>query len=128
MTTMTTTTRMARVFDGAVDGAPYYLADHPRLSPADRTQPLAYLSAGAPLLMTTASERDIVEPARGEAVPMSFRTDGTWVWNDALAYYLAEYGYAPEPDFLAAMRAADWQCPTPSEEVLERALDELFED
>ncbi|WP_194898527.1 hypothetical protein [Catenulispora pinisilvae] len=125
---MTATTRIARVFDGATDGVPYYAPDHPRLNPADRTQPLAYLAAGTPLLMTTASEPDFVEPARGEVVPMGFRTDGTWVWNDALTYYLSEYGFAPEPEFLAAMEAAGWQCPTPPEDVLERAMEELFED
>lgn len=125
---MPTTTRIAKVFDGATDGVPYYLPDHPRLSPADRTGPLAYLAAGAPLLMTTATEPDFVEPARGEVVPMSFRTDGFWVWNDALAYYLTEYGFAPEPDFLAAMEDADWKCPTPEAAVVDRALDELFAD
>ena len=122
------TTRIAKVFDGADDGVPYYLPDHPRLTPAERAQPLAYLAAGTALLVTTASEPDFVEPSRGEVVPMNFRTDGTWVWNDALAYYLAEYGLAPEPEFLAAMEAADWVCPTPGSEVVEAALEELFAD
>jgi hypothetical protein len=122
------TARIAKVFDGATNGVPFYLPDHPRLTPSQRTEPLAYLAAGTALLMTTASEPDFVEPSRGEVVPMNFRTDGTWIWNDALAYYLAEYGLAPEPDFLAAMQAAAWICPTPDIEVVERTLDELFED
>jgi hypothetical protein len=123
---MPTTTRIAKVFDGATDGVPYHLPNHPRLSPAERTAPLAYLAAGTALLMTTASEPDFVEPSRGEVVPMSFRTDGTWVWNDALAYYLAEYGLAPEPEFLAAMAAGGWVCPVPEIEVVEAALEELL--
>ena len=123
---MPTTTRIAKVFDGATDGVPYYLPDHPRLSPAERTEPLAYLAAGTALLVTTATEPDFVDPTRGEVVPMNFRTDGTWVWNDALAYYLTEYGLAPEPEFLAAMREAAWVCPTPDDAVVERALEELF--
>lgn len=123
---MPTTTRIAKVLDGATDGVPFYLPNHPRLSPTERTAPLSYLAAGTALLMTTASEPDFVEPSRGEVVPMNFRTDGTWVWNDALAYYLAEYGLAPEPEFLAAMDAADWVCPTPEIEVVETALEELF--
>lgn len=125
---MPTTARIARVFDGALDGVPFYLPNHPRLTPAERAEPLAYLAAGTALLMTTASEPDFVEPSRGEVVPMNFRTDGTWVWNDALAYYLAEYGLAPEPAFLAAMEAAGWVCPTPDIEVVERTLEELFEE
>lgn len=123
---MPPTTRIAKVFDGATEGVPYYLPEHPRLTPSERTQPLAYLAAGTALLMTTATEPDFVDPTRPDAVPMNFRTDGTWVWNDALAYYLAEYGYAPEPEFLAAMEAAGWVCPVPEVEVVERALEELF--
>jgi hypothetical protein len=123
---MPTTTRIAKVFDGATDGVPYYLPDHPRLSPAERTGPLAYLAAGTALMVTTATEPDFVDPARGEVVPMNFRTDGVWVWNDALAYYLSEYGLAPEPDFFTAMRDADWVCPAPEAEAVERALDDLF--
>ena len=125
---MTTTTRIAKVFDGATDGIPYYNPDHPRLNPAERTGPLTYLAAGAPLLVTTATEPDFVETERGDVVPMNFRTDGTWVWNDALAYYLGEYGFAPEAEFLAAMEAAGWECPEVPEDVVERALEELFED
>ncbi|GAA1995092.1 hypothetical protein [Catenulispora subtropica] len=118
--------RIAKVFDGAVDGTPFYTPDHPRLEPTARTEVLSYLTAGAPLLATTATEPDFVDPARGEVVPMNFRTDGTWVWNDALTYYVSEYGYAPEPDFLAVMRATDFQCPVPTTAAVERALDELF--
>jgi len=119
-------TRIAKVFDGATDGVPYYHPNHARLNPKDREPVLAYLTAGTALLLTTATEPDHVDPARGEVVPMNFRTDGAWVWNDALTYYLTEYGLAPEPDFLAAMEAADWQCPTPPADVVERALDDLF--
>ncbi|GAA2025162.1 hypothetical protein GCM10009839_23960 [Catenulispora yoronensis] len=119
-------TRLAKVFDGATDGVPYYKPDHPRLTPTERGPVLAYLNAGAPLLMTTASEPDIVDPARGEVVPMSFRTDGEWIWNDALTYYIEEYGLAPEPDFLAAMESARWACPTPQDADLDRALADLM--
>ncbi|WP_179332389.1 hypothetical protein [Streptomyces sp. Tue6028] len=32
-----------------------------------------------------------------QVVPAIFRTDGTWVWSDQIAYYLDRYGYAPDP-------------------------------
>ena len=118
--------RIAKVFDGAADGVPFYTPDHPRLEPPARDGVLAYLDAGAPLLVTTEMEPDFVEPERGTVVPINFRTDGDWVWNDALAYYVAEYGYSPEPEFLAAMEAADYECPVPSAEAVEQALEELF--
>jgi hypothetical protein len=118
--------RIAKVFDGAADGVPYYAADHPRLDPPVRDDVLAYLDAGAPLLVSPELEPDFVDPSRGAVVPVNFRTDGSWVWNDALAYYVAEYGYAPEPEFLAAMEAAEYECPVPSPEAMDRALDELL--
>jgi hypothetical protein len=36
---------------------------------------------------------------------MNFRTDGTWIWTDAVTFYLEEYHLAPEPDLLAHLRA-----------------------
>lgn len=117
--------RIAKVFDGATDGVPFYNPEHPRLEPIARTAVLEYLGGGTSLLATTALEPDFVDPARGEVVPMNFRTDGEWVWNDALAYYVAEYGFAPEAEFLEVMEAAGYRCPVPGEVVVGRVLDEL---
>ncbi|WP_435220243.1 hypothetical protein [Streptomyces sp. Tue6028] len=32
-----------------------------------------------------------------QGVPAIFRTGGTWVWSDQIAYYLDRYGYVPDP-------------------------------
>jgi hypothetical protein len=50
--------------------------------------------------MTTATFTDVVDPARGAVVPMSFRTDGVWIWTDTVTYYLAEHGMAPDAELL----------------------------
>ena len=44
---------------------------------------------------------DILSPERGDVVPLHLRTDGTWVWSDAAAYYLEKYGLAPDPGLAA---------------------------
>ncbi len=119
--------RIARVFDVVdADGA-RFLPDHERLTGADLEQVAAYLDAGAPVLATTARLRDEVEPERGEVVPMTYRTDGRWLWTDAVLYYLLTYGFAPEPELLARARAAGALLPAPDPADEHRALALLFQ-
>ncbi|MBL7253235.1 hypothetical protein JKJ07_02815 [Actinoplanes sp. LDG1-01] len=92
--------RIARVFD---DGGGF-TSDHLRLR--DCQPILDYLDGGAPVLGTEGRLPDVVEPGRGEVVPMSYRTDGQWLWTDSVAYYLRVYGLAPETDLLAHIRAS----------------------
>jgi hypothetical protein len=93
---------VARVFDGVdPEEGPRFDADRPRIDdPEHRERLLAYLDAGMPIIGTSSLMADIVEPARGEAVPIMFRTDGRWVWSDAAGYYLDEHGIAPDPDLV----------------------------
>jgi hypothetical protein len=46
---------------------------------------------------------------RHAVVPMNFRTDGHWVWADAVAYYLRTYGLAPGADLLEHIRARQYE-------------------
>ncbi|MCM4078058.1 hypothetical protein [Paractinoplanes hotanensis] len=94
--------RVARVFDGGGTFHP----DHPRLAGAVQQRVSAYLEAGSAVLGTDGRLPDLVEPGRGEVVPMSYRTDGRWLWTDSVAYYLRTYGLAPEPDLVAHVLAA----------------------
>jgi len=93
---------VARVFDAVdPDSGPSFTQDHPRMTDEQvRTRTLSYLKAGAELLVTTATFTDVVDPARGAVVPMSFRTDGTWIWTDTVTYYLEEHHLAPDPELL----------------------------
>lgn len=99
--------RIATVFDHVdEEGTPSFDPDHGRLAdPDERERLVAYLAAGAPLLVTTALADDLLDPDRGAVVPMSFRTDGTWIWSDAATYYLDEHGVEPDADLLAHLRA-----------------------
>ena len=114
---------VARVFDFVDDdGQPGFHDDHERI-PEDERGPLAeYLAAGEPLLMTTGLIDDVVDVERREVVPLSFRTDGYWIWVDAIEYYLTEHGIAPEADLLAHLRSRAGTVPAPSGVQLYRAL------
>ncbi|WP_406077932.1 hypothetical protein [Micromonospora sp. NBC_00858] len=104
---------IARVFDSyhpALGGQ--FAADHPTLSAGDEAaRVLAYLDAGEVLLATTAREGDVFDQEAGLVVPMSFRTDGTWIWTDTVAYYLRTYALSPDAELLAHIRALDHRFP-----------------
>lgn len=95
--------RLAPVYDGVTaDGTPLFDLDRPRLKAPDREPIATVLDAGSVLMSTTACLDDVLDPADGRArVPAGFRTDGAWVWSDAVAYYLRTHGVAPVADLLS---------------------------
>ncbi|RKR86854.1 hypothetical protein BDK92_1122 [Micromonospora pisi] len=118
---------VARVFDTFEPGAgPSFDSAHPRLDQVDRDRVAGYLDAGAPLLITSDLAPDVLDPARPEVVPTAFRTDGRWVWTDAVSYYLRGYGMAPDADLLDAIRAHDYLAPEVDAVALHRALSVLY--
>ena len=62
---------------------------------------LEYLLSGSPLMVAESAATDVFDADRGSVVPLHLRTDGTWIWSEATAYYAAEHGIAP----VAAFRA-----------------------
>ncbi|GAB3698661.1 hypothetical protein GCM10027597_61110 [Saccharopolyspora tripterygii] len=97
--------RLARVFDGADTlGKPFFRPDHPRAEAAERQRLLGYLRS-APIAMSTDQVMpDVIDPNR--TVPLNFRSDGTWVWNDAVHHYLDKYHLAPDPELVSHVVAA----------------------
>jgi hypothetical protein len=114
--------RVAAVFDGEADGAPFFTPDRVRvIDPEGRAALLRYLT-GAPLVIRAAGlEPDPLDPSRGHAVPVGYRSDGVWVWQEATAYYLAERWVAPEDDLLAHIEEADFTAATLPDEVIDAA-------
>ena len=110
--TPTAPLRIARVFDRVDPQAgPSFDRDHPCLDDAERAMALGYLAAGEAVLVSGVLLPDVVDPARGEAVPVTLRTDGTWVWADTTGYYLERYGIAPDPGLLDHMRGRGFAAP-----------------
>ncbi|MEV0148009.1 MULTISPECIES: hypothetical protein [unclassified Nonomuraea] len=118
--------RVARVFDGVRDGVPFFGAGHPRVEATEERERLArYLEAGAAFLATTGLDVDRVEPERGQVVPVSFRTDGVYVWTDTVTYYLRAHGLRPDPGLCAHIAAAGYACPPVGPDVAARVLAEF---
>jgi hypothetical protein len=116
--------RVARVFDAydPVAGG-QFSAGHPVLSTGDElTLVLEYLESGAVLLGTVEREADVFDEEAGPVVPMSFRTDGRWIWTDAVAYYLRTYALSPDAGLLTDMRERDYRPRPVSPVALHRAL------
>ncbi|MCI2416075.1 hypothetical protein MOQ72_01445 [Saccharopolyspora sp. K220] len=121
--------KVARVFD-SVDPTtgPSFDPDHPRiLDAAERDQVLDYLRAGTALMVTTATLDDVVDTTRGLVVPMSLRTDGTWIWPDTVTYYLEHHHLQPEQELLAHIRNSGLLPPELDAVALHRAMEALRE-
>jgi hypothetical protein len=123
--------QVARVFDFAdpVTG-PGFAPGHAVIDdPGERERVLEYLRGGYPVLMTTATMDDILDPAAGPVVPSSFRTDGVWIWTDAVPYYLSRHGVAPDAQLVAhidAMRALGRTVPDTDPDTAARSADFLL--
>ncbi len=116
--------RLAAVFDEVdATGTPSFRPGHPRIEdPDERARLVTYLDQGHALLVTPTLAEDVLAPERGPVVPMSFRTDGTWIWSDALTYYLERHALSPEADFLAHVEGAAGGRPTVDGVGVHRAL------
>jgi hypothetical protein len=121
--------KVAAVFD-EVDATtgPAFNAEHERLTDeTEASRVLEYLNAGEPLLVTTAQMDDVVDRSRRNAVPMNFRTDGTWIWTDTTTYYLQRHNLTPDDELMEHIRAADYQMPTLDGVAIHRAMAVLQE-
>jgi hypothetical protein len=119
--------RLARAFDGAhPDDGPFFHPDHARLDGPDGERVLSYLRSGELVLNSPGAMDDVLDAERVSAVPVGFRSDGRWIWPDAVGYYLKRYHLAPEPELVAHVLSA----PEPSAPLdrltRHRALETLF--
>ncbi|EOD58743.1 hypothetical protein H480_42690, partial [Amycolatopsis vancoresmycina DSM 44592] len=96
------------------------LVRRPPVPPAEVEPVLAYLDAAPVILASRSNGPDAFDPARTDAVPLNFRTDGVWAWPGAVAYYLREHGVPPDPELVAHLRARRFAAPA---EVTEAAKD-----
>jgi hypothetical protein len=102
--------RIARLFDPGVQ--PGIAPGREELAGPERDRVLAFLAGGAPVLVSAALMDDVVGGDPG-VVPMSCRSDGSWVWPDGIAYYLRAHGVAPEGEFLRHIRSTGYRAGPP---------------
>ncbi|XVV03161.1 TNT domain-containing protein [Actinosynnema sp. CA-248983] len=101
----------APLFDGLdAQGVPTF-ADRPRPHPQELDDVLAYLE-GAPVVLAARSYgKDVFKPDATPGVPLSFHTDGTWVWPGGVAYYLRNHHVPPVPQLVQHIRDNGYAVP-----------------
>lgn len=90
--------RVAAVFDRVDEtGRPWFSPNRWRVPDPELRHALVGYLSGAPLVIRAQGyEPDPLDPPQPPRVPVGYRSDGTWVWQEASAYYLDRYGVAPE--------------------------------
>ena len=80
------------------------------LDPALADRVTSYLEAGSIILRTTQLVPDAARPEdHTPVVPISTRSDGTYVWSEAVPYYVRTYHVSPGHDFLAHLESQGWE-------------------
>lgn len=110
--------RTAEVFDD--NGRP--ITERPDIAHAERDRVIDYLERAPIVLAARSYDTDRLDPNGSASVPMTFHTDGRWVWPGAVGYYLRAHGVAPEPELLAHIRGLDFQLPEVGEPQRELAV------
>lgn len=111
----------ADVFDSEPDeaGRP---TDIVHLSEDEADRIVGYLLSGTPMLVADTQGTDVLDPDRGQGVPLHLRTDGTWIWSDASAYYAREHLVAPPAEFYAYLQSVPQTAGRVSDVTLHQAV------
>jgi hypothetical protein len=115
--------RRARVVDGMDQATGRPVVNRPGLRDDEIRRVLAYLHAGTVFLFARSFDKDLFFPDNPRAVPLTFATDGTWIWSGAVAYYLEKYRMPPEPELLEHIRSRNYVMPEVSDEAGQAARD-----
>lgn len=117
--------RNAKVYDGKdpKTGAP--IVHRAGLKEQEAGRVLDYLKAAPVFLMAHSLAQDAFFPQNPPAVPLTFATDGTWIWAGAVAYYLEKYRMPPENDLLAHIRAQNYTLPEVTQQAKDAARDQM---
>ncbi|TDD07355.1 hypothetical protein E1181_09635 [Saccharopolyspora terrae] len=110
--------RTAEVFDDR--GNP--ITERAEIGRAEAERVADYLEKAPVVLAARSYDNDRLDAQRTASVPMTFHTDGSWIWPGAVAYYLRQHGVAPEPDLLNHIRALGFQLPEVTEPQRELAV------
>jgi hypothetical protein len=111
----------------SADARPQLDDSRPRLDESEAAKVVTYLEAGSFVSrMTRPSLPDPLSGSETPVVPVSIRTDGEWIWNDSLTYFVKMYRIAPTDEFMRYLRSRDFE-PRPSTEADVRAAWEAIQ-
>lgn len=113
--------RMARLFD-SVEPSGTPVVQRPPVPAEDRDGLLRYLERAPIVLAARGYDTDVLDPGRRAEVPMSYHTDGTWIWPGAVAYYLRVHGVPPEADLVGFARGNEFAIPEVDEDARREAV------
>ncbi|MFE3103061.1 hypothetical protein [Nocardia tengchongensis] len=99
--------RLARVYDSRDDSGRPIAVREPL--PADlRDRVLVYLNSAPIVLAARSFEVDEFTPSDRD-VPLTFRTDGVWIWAGAVSHYLRKHALPPDPELVRHIISRDYQ-------------------
>lgn len=82
------------------------------LEPQRKTRMLHYLRNCSAVLDDPGTRGpDLLDPAGPVAVPRGYRTDGDWIWPDAVTYYLKNHDVPPPVEFAVLMSERGYVTP-----------------
>jgi hypothetical protein len=115
---------MAAVFDSTdASGAP--VVQRPPV-PDDQREPLLHYLKRAPIVLAARGfGADPLDPERRDEVPLTYHTDGVWIWPGAVHYHLRVHGVPPEPDLVGYARGRGFQIPEIDDEARTRAIETI---
>lgn len=112
--------RLARVYDSR-DNSGCPLAVREPLPAELRDRVLAYLDSAPIVLAARSFEVDEFAPADRD-VPLTFRTDGAWIWSGSVSHYLRKHALPPDPELLRHIVDRDFQLGEVSAEAMTLAV------
>lgn len=116
--------RRAEVFDGTdAQGRP--VNDRETLPADEQERVLEYLERAPIVLAARSFDTDRLDPAGSASVPLTFHTDGSWIWPGAVSYYLRAHQVAPQSELLDHIRRSGFRLPYIDEETRELAVSAL---
>lgn len=100
----------APVFDGTDPrGNPVH--HRPAVHPQELDDLLAYLENAPVVLSARSRGTDVFKPDAPPSVPLTFHTDGTWVWPGGVAHYLRHHRVPPLPQLVEHIRDNEYAVP-----------------
>ncbi|GAA4234955.1 hypothetical protein GCM10022254_41060 [Actinomadura meridiana] len=115
---------IARVFD-SVDPSGAPVVRRPSVPEQEREALLRYLERAPIVLAARGYDTDVLDPGRRAEVPMTYHTDGAWIWPGAVAYYLRVHGVAPEAGLVGFARGNGFEIPEVDEDARRRATETI---